>query len=401
MAKEKTIIIGAGIGGLVAAALLSARGEDVLVLERQAAPGGKMRRLMVGNKGIDGGPTVFTMRGIFDAIFDTLGTSLERELKLKPLSILARHAWSHEERLDLHADLKASADAIGKFAGADEAKNFLTFSAEAKRIYKTLKSPFIESQKPNPISMALANGIMGLPDMMRINPFETMWRGITRHFKDPRLQQLFGRYATYCGSSPFEAVATLMLIAHVEQEGVWTVEGGMHEVAQSFARLAMERGARLQYQAPVKAIRVVHGAVKGVTLKSGKKLHAIALSSMAMRMHLQQDCWAIRQHAQSKRIANLHARSQPSHGPRRPIRQASRLRGTTSFSRAITRQNSTSYATATRPIRRFIFAPRIAMIPMIMQASDESVCSFSSTRPPMGMALRYPMPTLKTRCGAN
>lgn len=272
MGKQKTVIIGAGIGGLVAAALLAARGEDVLVLEKQAAPGGKMRRLMIGDKGIDGGPTVFTMRGIFDAIFDTLGTSLERELKLKPLSILARHAWSADERLDLHSDLGASADAIGKFAGADEARNFLSFSEEAKRIYKTLKKPFIESQKPNPISMALANGLIGLPDMMRINPFETMWRGITRHFKDPRLQQLFGRYATYCGSSPFEAVATLMLIAHVEQEGVWTVEGGMHEVAQSFARLAMERGARLQYQSPVKAIRVEHGAVKGVTLKTGEEI---------------------------------------------------------------------------------------------------------------------------------
>lgn len=269
MARQKTVIIGAGIGGLVAAALLSARGEDVLVLERQAAPGGKMRRLMIGDKAIDGGPTVFTMRGIFDAIFDTLGTSLERELRLKPLSILARHAWGADERLDLHADLRASADAIGEFAGADEAKNFLNFSAESKRIYNTLKKPFIESQKPNPISMALANGLTGLPDMMRINPFETMWRGITRHFKDPRLQQLFGRYATYCGSSPYEAVATLMLIAHVEQEGVWSVEGGMHEVAQSFARLAMERGARLTYHTHVTSLRIAHGAVTGVTLKSG------------------------------------------------------------------------------------------------------------------------------------
>lgn len=272
MAKEKTIIIGAGIGGLVAAALLAARGEDVLVLERQPAPGGKMRRLMVDNKAIDGGPTVFTMRGIFDSIFDTLGTSLERELKLKSLSILARHAWNADERLDLHADLRASAEAIGDFAGPDEARNFLSFSAEAQRIYKTLKRSFIESQKPNPISMALANGLSGLPAMMQINPFETMWRGITRHFKDPRLQQLFGRYATYCGSSPFDAVATLMLIAHVEQEGVWTVEGGMHEVAQSFARLAMERGARLQYQSPAKAIRLAHGAVTGVTLKSGEEI---------------------------------------------------------------------------------------------------------------------------------
>lgn len=266
MAKQRTVVIGSGIGGLVSAALLSAQGEDVLVIEKEAQPGGKMRRLMIGDAGIDGGPTVFTMRGIFDSLFDQLGTSLERELKLSPLSILARHAWSDTEHLDLHADLGASAAAIGEFAGADEAKNFLAFSAEAKSIYTTLKKPFIESQRPNPISMALGNGITGLPAMMRINPFETMWRGITRHFKDPRLQQLFGRYATYCGSSPFEAVATLMLIAHVEQEGVWSVEGGMHEVAKAFARLATEKGAEFRYKTPVKKICIKHGAVEGVML---------------------------------------------------------------------------------------------------------------------------------------
>jgi 1-hydroxycarotenoid 3,4-desaturase len=62
-----------------------------------------------------------------------------------------------------------------------------------------------------------------------LGPFRDLWRGLARHFHDPRLQQLFGRYATYCGSSPFEAPATLMLVAQVEMDGVWAVEGGMIE----------------------------------------------------------------------------------------------------------------------------------------------------------------------------
>jgi 1-hydroxycarotenoid 3,4-desaturase len=59
-----------------------------------------------------------------------------------------------------------------------------------------------------------------------------------RHFHDPRLRQLFGRYATYCGASPWAAPATLMLVAQVELDGVWSVQGGMHAVAQALAGLA-------------------------------------------------------------------------------------------------------------------------------------------------------------------
>jgi len=78
--NKPIVIVGAGIGGLSAACLLAARGEDVLVIERQAAPGGKMRHIPIDGALIDGGPTVFTMRYIFDAIFAEAGTSLEAEL---------------------------------------------------------------------------------------------------------------------------------------------------------------------------------------------------------------------------------------------------------------------------------------------------------------------------------
>ena len=216
------------MGGLAAALNLAAKGEEVLVIERQQAPGGKMRRLEVAGQGIDGGPTVLTMRWVLEQLFDEAGASLSDHVTLEPLSTLARHAWSESERLDLHADLAASADAIGTFSGAAEAQRFRDFSAEAKRIYQTLEKPFLRSQRPNPVSLAMSNGFGGMAAMARINPFETMWKGLGRHFRDPRLQQLFGRYATYCGSSPFLAPATLMLVAHVEQAGVWTVKGGMH-----------------------------------------------------------------------------------------------------------------------------------------------------------------------------
>ncbi|WP_421694613.1 1-hydroxycarotenoid 3,4-desaturase CrtD [Aestuariivirga sp.] len=266
MSRHRTIIIGAGIGGLSAAISLAAAGEEVLVLERQSTPGGKMRRLNVAGHLIDAGPTVLTMRWVFEQIFAAAGTRLEDHVTLEPLAILARHAWNGRDRLDLHANVQASADAIGDFAGAGEAKRFLSFSAEARRIYQTLETPFIRSQRPNPISLALSSGLGGLAAMARINPFETMWKGLGRHFRDPRLQQLFGRYATYCGSSPFLAPATLMLVAHVEQAGVWTVKGGMHELALAMETLARRKGVVIRYGVPAKEIAVEGGRVAAVRI---------------------------------------------------------------------------------------------------------------------------------------
>ena len=101
--------------------------------------------------------------------------------------------------------------------------------------------------------------------MARINPFETMWKGLGRHFRDPRLQQLFGRYATYCGSSPFLAPATLMLVAHVEQAGVWTVKGGMHELALALEGLARHRGVSFRYGEAVTEIATRNGRVAAVS----------------------------------------------------------------------------------------------------------------------------------------
>ncbi|MBC8058034.1 MAG: FAD-dependent oxidoreductase, partial [Rhizobiales bacterium] len=254
MTGQRVIVVGAGIGGLVSALELAAEGIEVLLLERAARPGGKMRELEVGGVAMDAGPTVFTMRWVFDELFDSIGARLADHLRLQPLGVLARHAWSEHERLDLFADMARSADAIGAFAGAQASRGYLDFCRRAARIYRTLESPFLRSARPTPLSLARRVGLGGLPDLLRISPITTMWSELGRHFADPRLRQLFGRYATYCGSSPYQAPATLMLVAHVEQQGVWSVDGGMHRVAQALAALAVERGATLRFNAPVDAI---------------------------------------------------------------------------------------------------------------------------------------------------
>ncbi len=233
-----------------------------------------MRELVVDGQPVDAGPTVLTMRWVFEALFEKAGAKLSDHVSLKPLDVLARHAWREGERLDLFADPKRSAEAIGDFAGARDAAGYLAFCAEAQRIYQTLKDSFLTVPKAGPLKLAQRVGLHRLGALMAIRPYETLWSALGDHFKDPRLRQLFGRYATYCGSSPFQAPATLMLIAHVEQAGVWTVEGGMHRLAVALGDLAGSLGVAFRYDAHVARIEVFKGRAAGVVLAGGERLRA-------------------------------------------------------------------------------------------------------------------------------
>ena len=277
MSNRKVVVIGAGVGGLVAALELSARGLDVTVVERAATPGGKLRQLDVGGALIDSGPTVMTMRWVFDELFAQLDTRVEDHFNLQRASRIARHAWNADEHLDLFDDLQASADAIGLFAGAEEARRFLAFSEEARAIYQACDAPFIRSGQAGVLGLMQRTGLAGLSDLWRIRPYSTVWRALGDHFRDPRLRQLFGRYAGYCGASPFLAPATLMLVAHVEREGVWLVEGGMYSIVKALTDMAAARGADFRLATEVRTILVQGGRAAGVELDTGERLSADAV----------------------------------------------------------------------------------------------------------------------------
>lgn len=274
MPRDRVVIVGAGVAGLVSAFALAARGLDVTVLERGSAPGGKMRQIAIGDSQIDSGPTVFTMRWVFDELFAAIGHNFADHVRLHPLDILARHAWDDCARLDLFADEARSVDAIGDFAGAAEAARYRAFCRDTRRIYDILEKPFLRASQPSMGGLIGANGFRGLMQLPQIKPFSTMWSALSQYFHDPRLRQLFGRYATYCGSSPFKAPATLMLIAHVEREGVWSIEGGMHGLAKALADCVKSLGATIRYGQEVSEVLISCGRANGVRLASGERIEA-------------------------------------------------------------------------------------------------------------------------------
>ena len=275
--KDRVIVIGAGVGGLTAAIDLARRGADVTVLEAAAYPGGKMRQVMVGGSGIDAGPTVFTMRWIFERLFADAGAQLSNFLDLQPAELLARHAWTSGGTLDLFADIERSADAIAAFSGKNDANGYRDFCRRSGAMYQTLASTFIGAERPSVFDLTMRVGFSRLDQLIAISPMKTLWSALSEHFADPRLRQLFGRYATYVGSSPLLAPATMMLVAHVEQDGVWLVNGGMVKVAEALHKLGARHGAIYCFGERVKEITVSRGRASGVVLQSGERLEADAI----------------------------------------------------------------------------------------------------------------------------
>ncbi len=268
------MVIGAGMGGLSCAIDLARAGFAVTVLEQSAAPGGKMRQVMVGGRPVDAGPTVLTMRWVFDELFAAAGRSLDRAVSLRPIDILARHVWPDESRLDLFADTDRATEAIGAFAGSAEAAGFRAYRAMSGRIHDLLRDRFLNAQATGPLGLAGRFGAGRLGDLFALRPFDTLWDVLGDYFQDPRLRQLFGRYATYCGSSPFLAPATLMMISHVEQQGVWTVDGGLGRLAAALEAAARSLGVTFLYERAAASIDCAEGRACAVIAADGERFAA-------------------------------------------------------------------------------------------------------------------------------
>ncbi len=267
----KAVVVGAGVGGLAAALRLQSAGYCVTLLDSHSWPGGKMRQVQSVAGPIDAGPTVLTMRRVFDDLFEATGTRLAEHVTLVREPLLARHFWVDGSILDLKDDHDANVEAITAFSGRTAAQDYKRFANDAATLFEAFRAPMMESAEPKLTKLAAA--ALSNPRLLQtLSPFANMRKALTQHFSDPRLVQLFGRYATYVGGSPLASPAILQLIWQAEASGVWRVAGGIHELALALATRFEALGGTLRLGTPVASIETSGSRITGVRLKAGDAL---------------------------------------------------------------------------------------------------------------------------------
>ncbi|MCX7888680.1 MAG: FAD-dependent oxidoreductase [Rhodobacteraceae bacterium] len=272
-ADREVAVIGAGAGGLAAAMILASAGLTVTVVEAAEAPGGKMRSLPSAAGPVEAGPTVLTMLDVFETLFAETGERLADRVAVERQDEIARHFWPGGGRLDLCGDPARDAAAIRAFAGRGAEADFLRFRHVAAALHRAFELPVIRAPRPSAAGAAL--GALAAPAAWPwLLPGRTLDGMLRRTFRDPRLVQLFGRYATYVGGSPFRSPAVLALIWHAEASGVWSPAGGMSALAGAMAAAAAGRGAGFRYGLAAREILAPRGRVEGVALSDGSVLRA-------------------------------------------------------------------------------------------------------------------------------
>ena len=269
-----TVVVGAGMGGLSAAIRLAAAGRQVVVLEQYAEPGGKVGQSAVGEMAFDTGPSLLTLPEVFDRVLRLAGTSLAEEVALRCLSPSFRYIYPDGAVLDTYAELDATLESVGRALGARAQTELAAFLTYARRIWEASADNFVFCEAPS-LSGITKLGPRAWLSLPRIDAHRTMISAIRQRIKSPHLRSLLLRFATYNGSDPRRAPATLNCIAHVDLAlGGHGVEGGLHALAQAFFRVAQRLGVTFRFCSPVERIIAGSGANRFEVVSNGDRFSA-------------------------------------------------------------------------------------------------------------------------------
>ena len=270
------LVIGSGFGGLAAAIRLQARGYDTTILEMRDKPGG--RAYVFEDRGFtyDAGPTIITAPFLIDELFALAGRRTADYVRIVPVTPFYRIVFPDGRAFDYTGDESEMVAQIRKFS-PDDVPGYLQFVAKSRAIFERA---FIDLAD-RPFS-SVADMVRVAPDLIRLRSHESVFRLVSRHVKDPRLQQVFSFHPLLVGGNPFQSSSIYAMIHYLEREwGVHFVMGGTGALVQGLLRLFTEMGGHLRLKARVGQLLVENGTARGVRLDSGEELPAAVVVSNA------------------------------------------------------------------------------------------------------------------------
>ncbi|HEY0079647.1 MAG TPA: phytoene desaturase family protein [Pyrinomonadaceae bacterium] len=271
MKQKRAVIIGGGLGGLATALRLASAGWRVAVCEQGESFGGKMNCWERGGFRFDTGPSLITMRWIFEELFRAAGSRLEEHVELVPLHPLAEYVYDDGTRFTYSASLPRWLETVRQLEPRD-VEGFLRFMRLGAKLFELSRETFFRG---TPLRRPDARTLAALRYLPLRHGWGNYHRTVEAHFRSPHLRQLFDRYPTYVGSSPYSSPATLAVIPYVEYAfGGWHIKGGLYRLVESLVELARGLGVELLRRARVERIEHSGGRARGVRLEGGARLEA-------------------------------------------------------------------------------------------------------------------------------
>ena len=273
MKSKSVIVIGAGIGGIVAATHLARRGIRVTVIEKNRHAGGRCDHISRDGHHFDTGPTLLVMPLLYEAEFAALGAkaSMRERLDLQRVDPTYHLVFDDGSRLALTSDMKSMQEQLEAFEPGSF-RGLLRYLDEGRRHYHLGIERLVNRDFRTASEFF---SFKNIPLLYQLKPLVNHYRNMSAYFDDPRLKAAFTFQDVYMGLSPFEAPATFSMMPYTElAHGVWYPRGGMYGIVEVLMDLAREAGVEFVFNSPVEKIDVNAVHARGVILQNGEHLNA-------------------------------------------------------------------------------------------------------------------------------
>jgi len=265
-------IIGAGVGGLSAAARLAKTGHQVEIFEASDRTGGKCQTEWIGDYAFDTGPSLFTLPAVYKDLFLKTGKRIENELTLTATNPSFRYNFPDGKSVDfVNLDLPKTCAAIDQSLGKAAGDAWHRLMQRAEVMWDISRNPFITA--PTPSLKALLREKGRIRNLRFMAPWSSLRKIAQGYTQDPHILAIVDRYATYTGSDPRKAQPALLTIPFIEMSfGAWHIQGGVGKLAQALTTRCESLGVKIHRNSPVASITVANGKATGITLVTGEEL---------------------------------------------------------------------------------------------------------------------------------